>query len=445
MKSWTCILTAVVILSLVAGCRGSKATPIPSPPPASITTNAPTPAQESVTSASTPTATPTAVPTATSTPFTTLAAFQDDLNTAVNNGDVVSFWEKIVAARQMPLIFDQTAVFLYRGEANTVGWESAFAGFNERAVRYDIKEGTRIGDTGLWMLIQELPADARFNYKIVLNGNESILDPLNPYQQLEGAGYESVIRMPEYEFPQTVIAREDIVHGTLSDDSTVFSENLGYNVNYRVYTPADYDDLDGLPVIYATDGQDFAHDVMGSMVIVLDNLIADGAIEPLIAVFIDPRDPDTGENRRLEELGGNDHFARFVTAELVPKIDRNYNTNASPEARAILGMSWGGVTSAYIGLHHSNTIQRVAILSPYLAPRPWIVDDYKKIERLPLKVFMSQGTYDFDMENTRALRDVLEAKGYPLRYVEVNDGHAWGNWRGLLDDMLIYLFGTSDS
>ena len=445
MKSWTCILTAVVILSLVAGCRGSKATPIPSPPPASIPTNAPTPAQESVTPANTPTATPTAVPTATSTPFTTLAAFQDDLNTAVNDGDVDSFWEKIVAARQMPLIFDQTAVFLYRGEADTVGWESAFAGYNAREYRYYTKEGTRIGDTDLWMLIQELPADARFDYMIVLNGSESIPDPLNPYQQLDGGRYESQVRMPEYVFPQTVIAREDIAHGTLSDDITIFSENLGYNLNYRVYTPADHDDLDGLPVIYVTDGEAWAHDELGSMVIVLDNLIADGAIEPLIAVFIDPRDPDTGENRRREELGDNDHFARFVTTELVPKIDRNYNTNASPEERAILGMSWGAVTSAYIGLHYSDTIQRVAMLSPFLVPRPWIVDDYQRIERLPLKVFMSQGTFDFDMENTRALRDVFEAKGYPLRYVEVNEGHSWGNWRGLLDDMLIYLFGTSDA
>jgi enterochelin esterase family protein len=367
------------------------------------------------------------------------------MNTAVNNGHVDSFWDRIVAARQMPLIFDRTAVFMYRGEANTVGWESAFAGFNERAVCYDIEEGTRIGDTDLWMLIQELPADARFNYKIVLNGRERVLDPLNPYQQLEGAGYESVVRMPAYIFPQTVIAREDIVPGTLSDNLTILSENLGYNINYRVYTPAGYDDLDGLPVIYVTDGQDYAHEEMGSMVIVLDNLVADGAIEPLIAVFIDPRNPDTGQNRRNAELGGNDRFAKFVTVELVSKIDRSYNTNVSPEARAILGMSWGGVTSAYIGLHYSDTIQRVAILSPYLVPRPWIVDDYKKIERLPLKVFMSQGTYDFDLKNTRALRDIFEAKGYPLKYIEVNDGHAWGNWRGLLDDMLIYLFGSSDA
>jgi enterochelin esterase-like enzyme len=35
------------------------------------------------------------------------------------------------------------------------------------------------------------------------------------------------------------------------------------------------------------------------MLPVLDNLIAAGALQPAIAVFIDPRDPNTGANRRF--------------------------------------------------------------------------------------------------------------------------------------------------
>jgi hypothetical protein len=40
---------------------------------------------------------------------------------------------------------------------------------------------------------------------------------------------------------------------------------------------------------------------------------------------------------------------------------------------------------------------------------------------------MNQGTYDLDMGNTHRLRDILEAKGYPLMYIETNDQHSWGN------------------
>ena len=89
-------------------------------------------------------------------------------------------------------------------------------------------------------------------------------------------------------------------------------------MNYSAYTPFGYDDMQNLPVIYVTDGQEYARDDLGSMVIVLDNLIADGAIEPLIAVFIDPRDPETGRNRRESEFLANEAYDRFLMGEYEP-------------------------------------------------------------------------------------------------------------------------------
>lgn len=58
---------------------------------------------------------------------------------------------------------------------------------------------------------------------------------------------------------------------------------------------------------------------------------------------------------------------------------------------------------------------------------------------------MNQGTYDLDMENVDRLRDILEAKGYLLMYIETNDQHSWGNWHALLDEMLIYFFSSDDT
>jgi enterochelin esterase family protein len=53
---------------------------------------------------------------------------------------------------------------------------------------------------------------------------------------------------------------------------------------------------------------------------------------------------------------------------------------------------------------------------------------------------MSVGTIWDGYYYARQLRDVLEANEYSLLYVEVADEHAWGNWRALLDDLLIYFF-----
>ena len=55
--------------------------------------------------------------------------------------------------------------------------------------------------------------------------------------------------------------------------------------------------------------------------------------------------------------------------------------------------------------------------------------------------YSTQYALIFDLE-FQGLRDVLETKGYPLMYIEVNQGHSWGNWRGLLKQPLTYFFGT---
>ena len=196
----------------------------------------------------------------------------------------------------MPLIFDDTAVFLYRGPARSVAWAGDFT-------RWDFEPplpGARQGQTDIWILAREFPHDARLDYKILIDGSRQILDPLNPFTQLGGYGPNSVVRMPGYVYPTITLPRDAIPHGTLSEPHTIASASLGYDVRYQVYTPAGYEALRDLPVIYATDGQEYAHPEMGALPTTLDNLLADGAIRPVIAVFIDPRSPPpaaTGASR----------------------------------------------------------------------------------------------------------------------------------------------------
>ena len=238
--------------------------------------------------------------------------------------------------------------------------------------------------------------------------------------------------------------REDIVHGTLSENITLSSKILGYNVNYRVYTPAGYETLENLPVIYVTDGQDYANPGMGALVNVLDSLIAGKRIKPVIGVFIDPRDPTTGDNRREQELIPDSldtcPFCDFVAEELVQAVDTAYETDLSPDTRAILGFSLGGMFTAHIGLAYPDTFHQIAIQSPYISGE-WIYDTYQQAERLPLQVFLSHGTYDVGAGSPR-LCDILKERGYPLLYIETHEGHSYGNVRGLLDDMLIFFFGA---
>jgi enterochelin esterase family protein len=345
-----------------------------------------------------------------------------------------AFWKALVDSGQVPFIAGDRVAFLYRGRARSVQWVGDFTGWETGAPL----KGRRAGKSHLWVAYATFPRNARLEYRLVVNGRDAVPDPANPLQQWGGFGPNSVVAMPDYRFPDVVIPRADVPAGELRDPVLLDSAELGYTVGIQVYTPVGYPALSELPSIYVSDAHEYADPRMGAMPIVLDNLIADARIEPLIAVFIDPRDPKTGVNRRQDEFLSNPAYAAFIARELVPYVDRAYKTAPSPDKRAILGVSYGGVNAAYSALTYPDMFHLVAMQSPAF------VDDtlyqaYRTAERLPLKVFLSAGyPWDFD---ARTIRDILQDKGYPLHYQEAPEGHSWGQWRSQIDDLLVYFWG----
>ncbi|QHT66107.1 esterase family protein [Rhodocytophaga rosea] len=247
--------------------------------------------------------------------------------------------------------------------------------------------------------------------------------------------------MPAWQPEEAATDKKNISKGKLSDNLSVKSSEMGYALQYKVYLPAGYEKLSKLPVVYVTDGHEYADDRMGAMVRILDNLIAEHKIKPVIAVFIDPREiANPGNNRRMIELVLNDKFVSFITQELVPDIDKKYKTDPSPQSRGIMGTSLGGLNAAYVGIKASDKISLLGIHSPAFWYRPQIYTLYENSPKLPLKIFMSTGVISDTEEGARRMKSILESKQYTLQYKEVNEGHSWGNWRSLIDDILIYLF-----
>ena len=66
--------------------------------------------------------------------------------------------------------------------------------------------------------------------------------------------------------------------------------------------------------------------------------------------------------------------------------------------------------------------------------------------RRPLRLYLGAGRYEAFLPfsllmETRRLRDVLEARGYPVSYAEFDGGHDAVWWRGAFADALIALTG----
>jgi enterochelin esterase-like enzyme len=364
--------------------------------------------------------------------ITTLEALSIVENDSQRATKLNTFWDSLVSNNQVPFVLNDSVAFLYKKEGSTINWAGDFNGWSPSW------RGKQVGLSDINIYETVFPADARLDYKIIDN-DRWLLDPDNEFIQYSGFGPNSELRMPAYEYPIETLENDLVPKGSFSGNFSTQSTNLGYKVQYRVYAPFNYNAGSNLPVIYVTDGHEYADDKLGSMITILDNLIYDGVIAPIIAVFIDPRNPDNlAQNRRGDEYTANMNYADFVADELVILIDNTYKTSTNADDRAILGTSLGGWNAAYFGLMRSDKFHLVAIHSPAFDSK--IIDDYNNSPKLPLKIFMSTGVIHDTEDKARAMKSTMENKAYQMTYQEVNQGHSWGNWRGLIKQPLAYFF-----
>lgn len=348
-----------------------------------------------------------------------------------------TLWDSLKANDQVPFAYGDSVLFMYKGQAGSVLWAGDFNSWNPASSGW---AGQRMGTSDIFVLRKKFPSDARLDYKLVINNNW-VLDPSNRFVQHSGFGPNSELRMPDWVFPKETVLAEGVNRGSLSANKLIMSsaEYLGYQLQYKVYLPYGYESMEDLPVIYVTDGHEYADDRLGAMLIVLDNLIHQGKISPVIAVFVDPRNPSNlSQNRRMDEYRANSRFVGFLSDELVPQIDAEYKTDVSPQKRAVLGTSLGGWNSAFTGIRRPDVFGLIGIHSPAFDPA--IIQEYATKPLQPLKVFMSTGVINDTQNQARGMRSVMQEKGYPLEYIEVNQGHSWGNWRALLEEPLVYFF-----
>ncbi|WKV10588.1 alpha/beta hydrolase-fold protein [Marivirga harenae] len=350
------------------------------------------------------------------------------------------FWNEMKNNNSIPYTKDSLAVFFYFEDAQEVSWNGDFNSWSQdQSFKND---GTNIEGTKLWYWSSVFPKDARLDYKITVNGSNWILDPQNEHQQWSGFGPNSELRMPEYEAESALETAAGIQRGTV-ESFQIFSNQLQYEIAYQVYFPADYENLKDLPIIYVTDGHEYSDEKLGNMITVLDNLIADESLQPILTVFIDPRDPNNlNTNRRQSEYPINVNYLDFVTEELIPQIDTQYKTDSQADKRAILGTSLGGINSSYFGAKASQHFKNIAIQSPaYWYRANQIYDIVKAAEHSDTKIFMTAGTFNDGLENAIKMKEIYESKALNIELMTVNEGHSWGAWAAQLDDILVYFYG----
>lgn len=378
-------------------------------------------------------------------PFSTLAELEQAMKAVEEGADPEAFWARVKAARAMPLLFGDTAVFLHRAKVDRVEWRGDFTSWQARPEA----TGRRLGDSDVWTVRRTFVPGARLDYKIVEIEERWLVDPLNPAQQMGGYGPNSVVRVPGGAPAPHLERRGSVSRGTFGPPEQVRSRHLGYALTVRVYLPARAGE-GPLPVLYVTDGSDYWSEEMGALPNTLDNLIADGRIPPLAAVFVDAWDPARRENRRLREFlpAGADPakpfeacpFCDFLVEELVPLVESRFT--ADPARRGILGTSLGGLNGAFMGYRYPDAFPLLALQSPSLWRQAWLLEGVGKAEKQPRRVAIEIGAYeDRLLPGARRLRDAYQRRGVRVLYQEVPDGHSWGNWSANVAPLLEFLYG----
>ncbi|MEA2624995.1 MAG: hypothetical protein QOD06_1040 [Candidatus Binatota bacterium] len=290
-----------------------------------------------------------------------------------------------------------------------------------------------IRKTGVFHHRLELRGPARMEYKLIVDG-EWRLDPLCPESVDNGLGSRnSVFHVGDVAEPPELEERTGVPRGTIVE-LELRSEILKNRRPVHVYRPAGYeeDTARRFPTLYVHDGGEYLS--RAKLPTVLDNLIAEGVLRPLIAVMVDPVD-------RMREYWNDPSYARFVMEELVPHVDDHHRTLPVAQERAVMGASLGGLISTYLALSRPDVFARLAgQSSAFFADEERIIDLAERLD-VPLRGYFDVGTYEprFVPAHARLL-SILDAKGCRCRYQEVRAGHNWTSWRAHLKDLLTWIW-----
>lgn len=222
------------------------------------------------------------------------------------------------------------------------------------------------------------------------------------------------------------------------------SETVGTKRRAVIYTPPEYSENDTYPVLYLLHGIGGTETEWldnGNPQVILDNLYAEGKLEPMIIVMPNGRamkdDRATGDIFAPEKVEAFAIFEDDLLNDLIPFIEETYPVHTNRENRALAGLSMGGGQSLNFGLGNLDRFSWVGGFSSApntKEPEALVPDPEKAKEQLKL-LWISCGEEDRLMNFSKRTHDYLAEHSVPhIFYVEPG-GHDFKVWKNDL-----YLF-----
>ena len=317
---------------------------------------------------------------------------------------------------------------------------------------------SQIGNSHYYYCVQDIANDAFFNYGF----NHFIRKRFNPDRELYVSWMEHIhdgaVIGPEATLSPYVNVNPEAPEGKVLTAS-IFSDSMSEKREFAIYVPADYDPAIHHNLIIQLDGQnymrpaEYAQSWKGwtPLPTILDNLHNEEKLSPTIAVFV------FNQGKRSEDMLDK-RFHSFLAKELVPWIKSRYSISEMSADTIISGPSRAAFASAYTAFQYPEVFGGVLAQSGSFyytldEDRNWpiypeyegiLLTKFKQSQTLPIRWYIDVGLYDLGLAavgTNRQFKDIIDLKGYPVKYSEYKGGHSHLSWRHRLHLGIINLLG----
>ncbi|MFC3052134.1 alpha/beta hydrolase-fold protein [Kordiimonas pumila] len=329
--------------------------------------------------------------------------------------------------------------------------------------------------TDLWFKTLELPVDVAVSYKMApgvshlmksdLASYRRLLndflqrDPLNPkYWKGESLfDSSSLLLGPKSKPLNWSIKKDNVPEGSI-EHLQVKSGIMQNEREIALYRPAYAKGRSDIPLLFVFDGKRYLEDAATATT--LDNLIAEGKIPPVAAVFVYNTVPTT----RSVELPCNPNFVDFLADELLPVARASLPEAADSKAIITAGSSFGGLASTCANYFRPETFKYVLSMSGAYWWSPaegsplfdedspaWALRAVAKNDCLADAYYFDAGALETGYglssiaDASEALSAILKAKNCTTTYRTFSGGHDRYHWRETIAEGLIWLLSGEET
>ena len=272
----------------------------------------------------------------------------------------------------------------------------------------------------------------------------AMIDPGNPAIKPMRQPRTSILHLPGE--PPSIHDFQAVPHGVVHQH-TYHSKSLECLRELAVYTPPSYSQQPNtrFPTLYLQHGagdNQATWTIHGKAHWILDNLIAQGRVKPMVVVMMDghttPANSGAGGFQNNASL-----FERDLLEDAMPLIETNYRVKTTAADRAIVGLSMGGGQSLTIGLNHLDRFAWVGGFSSAVpsgdAINGILKDSTAANEKLKL-LWIGCGKDDFLLKRNEDFVAMLKEKNIRYDWHLSEGGHSWPVWRKYLAELAPKLF-----